>query len=173
MKWQGRPRCDVIGPLVVLRHGVLHIVTGGDASCGLLAVVPTIGLLTTQRQPAPAASHARPTPAQPGAMPLDDRARQIFQYFKTYNYEASMLCSAQQSTSFAHPRLTSAGSWGTLSSSEPCCSCRPCRRWSPRARSSYLRASTAPATVSAALGGATVGGRPAVSGLAAGAVGCR
>lgn len=26
-------------------------------------------------------------PAQPGAMPLDQRAQQIFQYFKTYNYE--------------------------------------------------------------------------------------
>lgn len=29
-----------------------------------------------------------PGPAVVGAMPMDERARQIFQYFKSYNYKA-------------------------------------------------------------------------------------
>ena len=41
---------------------------------------------------APQASKKRkvyevPGPGVPGAIPVDDRARQIFQYFKRYNYE--------------------------------------------------------------------------------------
>lgn len=46
----------------------------------------------SQVKRAPKSSKKRKTyevdgPARPGAMPMDERARQIFRYFKSYNYE--------------------------------------------------------------------------------------